>query len=140
MLPEPNEWIFVIRPMVRLADASFRRGYGSVIIQGAKRVYRRSLAQEKGGVILLVSSVVLSNHFYAKGRLAERSQPGCGQTRQRHYKVLDTLSCSLEPTGMCDTIYRCCLLFEARRSNSNHHLLSIGPKLAFRWPRTTTTG
>ena len=73
--------------MVRLADASFRCRCGSVIVQGAKRVYRHSKAQEKAGAILLVSSVVLSNHFYAKGTLVEGSQSGCGQTRQRHYKV-----------------------------------------------------
>ena len=56
--------------MVSLADASFRRGYGSVIIQGGKRAYRLSKAQEKAGVILLVSLIVLSNNFYAKGTLA----------------------------------------------------------------------
>ena len=35
--------------MARLADASFRRGCGFVRIHGAKRIYRRSKAQEKAG-------------------------------------------------------------------------------------------
>ena len=48
-LPEPNECIFVIRSMARLVDASFRRGCGSVIIQGSNPVYQRSKAQEKAG-------------------------------------------------------------------------------------------
>ena len=48
ILPKPNDCMLVIRSMVRL-DASFRRGCGFVIIQGAKRVYRRSKAQENAG-------------------------------------------------------------------------------------------
>ena len=46
---EPKECILVIRSMACLADASFRRGCGSVIIQGVKRVYRRSKTQEQSG-------------------------------------------------------------------------------------------
>lgn len=79
--------------MVRLADASFRRRCGSVRIQGAKRAYRRCKAQEKAGVISLVSSVLLSNQFYAKRTLAERSQPGRGQTRQKGITKCRTTLC-----------------------------------------------
>ena len=48
-LPEPSDSIFVIRSIMRSVDASFRRGCGSVIIQGGRRVYELSRAQEKRG-------------------------------------------------------------------------------------------
>ena len=35
ILPKPSDGISVIRSMMRAVDASFRRGCGSVIIQGA---------------------------------------------------------------------------------------------------------
>ena len=92
-LSEPNECIFVIPSMVRPADASFRRRRGSVGIQGAKRAYRRSKAQEKAGVISLVSSVLLSNQFYAKRVLTERSQPGRSQTRLKGITKCRTTLC-----------------------------------------------
>jgi len=46
-LPEPKDCIFAIRSMMRFVDASFRRGWGSVVIRGVKRVYELSRAQER---------------------------------------------------------------------------------------------
>ena len=75
-----------------------------MIIQGAKRVYQRSKVQEKaGGDFARFFSSVLSNHFYAKGTQKEVSQ-GAAKLARGTTKCRTTLSCYLEPTGMCDTV------------------------------------
>ena len=72
---------------MRLADASFRRRCGSVIIQGVKRVYRGSKAQENagGGFAGFFGTVV--QPFLCQENAGRNKQAECGQTHQRHYKV-----------------------------------------------------
>ena len=84
---EPNECIFVIRSMVGLADASFRRGRGSMIIQGARRVYRLSKAREKAGCDSASFFGSAAQPFLCQGNAGRDKSARVWPTSQRHYKV-----------------------------------------------------